>query len=305
MTRTKKPVQPATAHRPFSDVSALRKLLVEASSQPKEGLVQGIIGYFTQCDLKSLSNEISVDDLVTFWQCILYAIWLADGVPATRDVCVEINLFVTRVIQEYREAPAIISKFLSTLFVTLQNMWESLDVYRVKKYLVFLRIFTAEICSCLARSNWDLQIAKSISTALFLSATHSKKPGVYLDDREIKCLGEFPMTLDRIKKIGAGCTVHMHIVHCWMEELRTYYTANSQTLDLDSGQQFEGFRISLVYFIQLLDDNGSDHRLRNAVLKDIIAVLKNKALLEMWVSNKSIVLLSNLLPCNDICRNSC
>ncbi|CAE7462708.1 RRP1B [Symbiodinium natans] len=100
------------------------------------------------------------------WKGLYFAVWMADKRPVQQELAVNIALLLNDVPREKR------TLWIDTFWETMRDSWEKLDVHRVNKYLLLLRIVLAEIFKDLRMNGWQMQEVKDRAEVLLRPAPH-------------------------------------------------------------------------------------------------------------------------------------
>lgn len=95
-------------------------------------------------------------ELQKLWKGLMYCMWMSDKRPVQQDLAVELSLIMNKV-EEGCFLP-----WLTAFYQTFLEEFNKLDRHRVDKYLLFLRIFTAEIFQCMMKKSWDMEFVKGV-----------------------------------------------------------------------------------------------------------------------------------------------
>jgi len=110
--------------------------------------------------------ELERLEYMKVWKGLYFAVWMADKRPVQQELAVNIALLLNDVPQEKR------TLWIDTFWETMKVSWEKLDVHRVNKYLLLLRIVLAEVFKDLRTSGWQLQEVKDRADVLLRPAPH-------------------------------------------------------------------------------------------------------------------------------------
>ncbi|CAE7822332.1 RRP1B [Symbiodinium sp. CCMP2592] len=110
--------------------------------------------------------ELERLEYMKVWKGLYFAVWMADKRPVQQELAVNIALLLNDVPQEKR------TLWIDTFWETMKVSWEKLDVHRVNKYLLLLRIVLAEVFKDLRTSGWQLQEVKDRAEVLLRPAPH-------------------------------------------------------------------------------------------------------------------------------------
>jgi len=88
-------------------------------------------------------------DYMKLWKGLYFAMWMADKRPVQQELCVNVALLVNLLPREKQ------GMWISCFWETMEAGWEKLDVHRISKYLLFLRIIIAEAFKALRLNGWD------------------------------------------------------------------------------------------------------------------------------------------------------
>jgi ribosomal RNA-processing protein 1 len=100
-------------------------------------------------------------DYLKLWKGLYFGLWMSDKRPVQQELSVNIALLINDIPAEKQHL------WMDTYWETMHKGWENLDVHRINKYLLFLRIVTAEYFKVLRERGWkteDLKQAASILT---------------------------------------------------------------------------------------------------------------------------------------------
>eukprot|EP00930_Biecheleria_cincta_P003554 TRINITY_DN104497_c0_g1_i1.p1 TRINITY_DN104497_c0_g1~~TRINITY_DN104497_c0_g1_i1.p1 ORF type:complete len:452 (+),score=102.48 TRINITY_DN104497_c0_g1_i1:61-1356(+) len=135
-------------------------------------------------------------DYMKLWKGLYFAMWMADKRPVQQELSVNVALLLNDVPREKRNL------WLETFWQTMRDAWEKLDVHRVSKYLLFLRIVIAECFKDLRVGGWQLTELKERAAILTQHApkltNSAPSPGITMQltrvlwDELLPQLGESP-----------------------------------------------------------------------------------------------------------------
>ncbi|CAL1173208.1 unnamed protein product [Cladocopium goreaui] len=100
------------------------------------------------------------------WKGLYFAMWMADKRPVQQELSVNIALLLNDVPQGRR------TMWIECFWDTMRDSWEKLDVHRVNKYMLFLRIVLAEMFKDLRLGGWCIHEVKDRMDILSRSSSH-------------------------------------------------------------------------------------------------------------------------------------
>lgn len=99
-------------------------------------------------------------EYMKLWKGLYFGMWMADKRPVQQELAVNIALLLDDVPREKRNL------WLDTFWETMKDAWEKLDVHRINKYMLFMRIVLAESFKDLRLGGWQLQEVKERAQVL-------------------------------------------------------------------------------------------------------------------------------------------
>jgi len=94
-------------------------------------------------------------DFMKLWKGLYFGMWMADKRPVQQELAVNVALLLNDVPREKRNL------WIDTFWETMRDAWEKLDVHRINKYMLFLRIVLAESFKDLRVGGWEIEEVKS------------------------------------------------------------------------------------------------------------------------------------------------
>eukprot|EP00931_Biecheleriopsis_adriatica_P049052 TRINITY_DN28361_c0_g1_i1.p1 TRINITY_DN28361_c0_g1~~TRINITY_DN28361_c0_g1_i1.p1 ORF type:complete len:415 (+),score=108.20 TRINITY_DN28361_c0_g1_i1:40-1245(+) len=101
---------------------------------------------------KWLQNHPDLErlDYMKLWKGLYFGMWMADKRPVQQELSVNVALLLNDVPREKR------NMWIDAFWETMRDAWEKLDVHRINKYLLFMRIILAESFKDLRVGGWQL-----------------------------------------------------------------------------------------------------------------------------------------------------
>merc|ERR1719440_844425 len=108
-------------------------------------------------------------EFMKLWKGLYFGMWMADKRPIQQELSVGVALLLNDVPREKQ------AMWIDTFWETMQAAWEKLDVHRISKYLLFVRIIIAEAFKVMRTAGWPLKEMRSLGNT-FTQATplHAK-----------------------------------------------------------------------------------------------------------------------------------
>eukprot|EP00441_Pelagodinium_beii_P045319 CAMPEP_0197626124 /NCGR_PEP_ID=MMETSP1338-20131121/5239_1 /TAXON_ID=43686 ORGANISM="Pelagodinium beii, Strain RCC1491" /NCGR_SAMPLE_ID=MMETSP1338 /ASSEMBLY_ACC=CAM_ASM_000754 /LENGTH=420 /DNA_ID=CAMNT_0043196643 /DNA_START=48 /DNA_END=1307 /DNA_ORIENTATION=+ len=99
--------------------------------------------------------ELERLEFMKLWKGLYFGMWMADKRPVQQELAVNVALLLNDIPREKRNL------WIDTFWETMRDAWEKLDVHRINKYMLFLRIVLAESFKDLRVGGWQLEEVKS------------------------------------------------------------------------------------------------------------------------------------------------
>ncbi|CAE8635933.1 unnamed protein product, partial [Polarella glacialis] len=82
--------------------------------------------------------ELERLEYMKLWKGLYFGMWMADKRPVQQELSVNTAMLLNDVPREKR------NMWIETFWETMRDAWEKLDVHRINKYMLFMRIILAE-----------------------------------------------------------------------------------------------------------------------------------------------------------------
>lgn len=99
----------------------------------------------------SKNTDLERLDYLKLWKGLYFAMWMADKRLVQQDLAVKIALLLNDIPREKQ------GMWVDTFWETMHESWEKLDIHRVNKYMLFVRIVVAEVFKALRVRGWQLE----------------------------------------------------------------------------------------------------------------------------------------------------
>lgn len=90
-------------------------------------------------------------EFMKLWKGLYFGMWMADKRPVQQDLAVNVALLLNEIPRAKQ------GMWIDTFWETMQAAWEKLDVHRISKYLLFIRIVIAERFKSIRVAGWPLE----------------------------------------------------------------------------------------------------------------------------------------------------
>lgn len=109
-------------------------------------------------------------EFMKLWKGLYFGVWMADKRPVQQELAVNIAVLLNDVPRSKQ------GMWIDTFWDTMQASWEKLDVHRISKYLLFIRIVIAEVFKVMRVAGWPFEEMCSLGNT-FTRATpmHAKE----------------------------------------------------------------------------------------------------------------------------------
>lgn len=115
--------------------------------------------------------ELKRLEFLKLWKGLYFAMWMADGRPVQQELAVNTALLLKDVPREKQ------AMWLDTFWETMQAAWEKLDVHRISKFLLFVRIVFAEAFQAVRLAGWQHEEMLSLGRIFTRSMPMHAKEG--------------------------------------------------------------------------------------------------------------------------------
>jgi len=114
-------------------------------------------------------DELDRLSFMKLWKGLYFGMWMADKRPVQQELSVNIAVLLGDIPREKQ------GMWIDTFWETMQASWEKLDIHRISKYLLFIRIVVAEAFKAMRLAGWPLDEMRSLGDT-FCKATpmHAK-----------------------------------------------------------------------------------------------------------------------------------
>jgi len=104
--------------------------------------------------------ELERLDYMKVWRGLYYGFWMSDKRPVQQELAVNMALLLGDVPREKQML------WLEVCWEEMQDGWEKLDIHRMSKYMLLVRIIMAEVFKTLRLQGWPKEQLVEVSTIL-------------------------------------------------------------------------------------------------------------------------------------------
>lgn len=110
-------------------------------------------------------------DFMKLWKGLYFGIWMADKRPVQQELAVNIALLLNDVPRDKQ------AMWIDCFWETMQTAWEKLDIHRISKYLLVIRIVIAESFKTMRLAGWPLEEMRSLGNSFTRAMPMKAKDG--------------------------------------------------------------------------------------------------------------------------------
>lgn len=128
-------------------------------------------GFRTLQKWLSKHTELERLDFMKLWKGLYFGMWMADKRPVQQDLAVNVALLLKDVPRAKQ------GMWIDCFWETMVAAWEQLDVHRITKYLLFIRIIVAEAFKAMRLAGWQIEEMRSLGNTFTRSMPMHAKEG--------------------------------------------------------------------------------------------------------------------------------
>ena len=142
-------------HVPNTEEISLAKQLGAPEKHIRDKAVRGLVAFL------AASGDVSDLDMLKFWKCLYYCLWLSDKAPIQHELAMSLaNLL------HACPSNAKAMQFLTAFFRTILREWAHLDQYRVNKFYALLRFVLRQTFHFLLLRKWAKDITEDVLSVM-------------------------------------------------------------------------------------------------------------------------------------------
>jgi len=110
-------------------------------------------------------------DFMKLWKGLYFGIWMADKRPVQQELAVNIAVLINDVPRAKQ------AMWMDTFWETMQTAWEKLDIHRISKYLLVIRVVVAESFKVMRLAGWPSEEMRSLGNVFTRAMPMKAKEG--------------------------------------------------------------------------------------------------------------------------------
>jgi len=116
-------------------------------------------------------TELGRLDYLKLWRGLYFGMWMSDKRPVQQELAVQMALLINEIPRAKQGV------WLDTFWETMQASWEKIDVHRMNKYLLFIRIVVSEAFKVVRVGGWQESEVKALGEIFLRKVPRHAKEG--------------------------------------------------------------------------------------------------------------------------------